>query len=97
MALFTKFKTDTRIIWNAANKLGNNYKQTDFNSIYYNNETLSQPHDISAAFNEHYTNIAPKLDDNLPPSDINPLNVLPTSFPSRCIRCKYFFFKGKRS
>ena len=81
MALFSKFKNDTRKIWNAINKLRNNYKMTDLNAIYYKNEILSEPHDIAAAFNEYFTDIASKLDDNLPPSEINPLNFLRGDFP----------------
>ena len=77
MAQFTNFKNDTRKIWRTIHQLSNhNHKKSDTNHIVCNGKALSDPLEIAQAFNEYYSNIAPKLDNSLPPSTRNPLSFL---------------------
>ena len=41
----------------------------------------SEPLEIAQAFNEFYTNVAPKLDHSLPPSTTDPLSFLRGDYP----------------
>ena len=79
---FTNFKNDTRNIWKIINKLkNNNHKNNDMHHIFYNGNKFTEPSDIAKSFNEYYINIAPNLDENLPPSNINPLSFLRGDYP----------------
>ena len=82
MNVFTNFKNDTKKIWNAVNQLRNNHKKSYINYMSLNNKILRKPSEISEAFNEYYTNIAPKLDQNIPPATSNPLNFLRGNYPA---------------
>ena len=82
MKVFTNFKNDTRKIWNAINQLRSNYKTTYLNYINYNNKKLTSPEEKSEAFNEYYINIAPQLDNNIPPSNIDPMSFLTGNYPT---------------
>ena len=91
MNIFTNFKNNTRKIWITINQLGNNIKTTNIDHISYNNNMLTNKIDIAEAFNDYYVNIAPELDQNIPPSNTDPLSYLqgnylasmavPTIFP----------------
>ena len=84
--IFTNFKNDTKIIWNAINQLKNNHNKTYLNYISLNNKILRTPSEISNAFNEYYTNIAVNLDNNIPPATIDPIEFLRGDYPtSMCV------------
>ena len=85
MSIFTNFKNDTRKIWKIINQLKNNFKRTYLSYIKMNNEVMRCPSDIAEAFNKYYTNIAPNLDNNIPPSDVNPLDFLRGNYPTSMI------------
>lgn len=82
MTQLTNFKNDTHTIWKIINQLSHhNHKKSASNHIKINGEKVSEPFAISEAFNEYYINIAPKLDQSLPPSTTNPLNFLRGDYP----------------
>ena len=75
--IFTNFKSNTRKIWNTINNLSKKNNKifiTDY--ISQNNTKLTNPTEITEAFNQFYINIAPNLDQTLPPSNTDPLNFL---------------------
>ena len=82
MSIFTNFKSDTRKIWRTIHQLThNNQKKSASNHIICNDKKLSEPSKIAQAFNEFYTNVAPKLDRSLPPSTTDPMSFLRGDYP----------------
>ncbi len=82
MTQFTNFRNDTRKIWRTINELSNfNNKSIPPTHISLAEKKLSKPSEIAQAFNEFYSNIAPKLDDSLPPSTTDPLSFLRGNYP----------------
>ena len=80
---FTNFKNNTSKIWDTVNQLTNkNHRNKDIHCINYNNKKLTEVIDIAKTFNEFYTNIACKLDNNLPPPTTDPLTFLAGNYPS---------------
>lgn len=67
---FSNFKLSTRKIWELINDIGNTKSkiQTTSKCITVNSQTINDPHEISVAFNKYFSQIAPKLADELPPS-----------------------------
>ena len=47
-----------------------------------NNKVVRSPSYIAEAFNKYYTNSASNLDDNIPPSNVNPLHFLRGDYPT---------------
>ena len=82
MSIFTNFKNDTRKIWKTINQLKNNYKKSYLSYITMNNKVMRSPSDIADSFNKYYTDIASNLDNNIPPSNVNPLHFLRGDYPT---------------
>ena len=77
IAQFTSFKNNTHKIWKTIRQFSNhNHKNSASNHILCNGKKNVEPLEIAQAFNEFYTNIAPNLDQSLPPSTTNPLSFL---------------------
>ncbi len=49
--------------------------------MYHDNVKLIEPLEIAEAFNNYYTSIAPALDQNIPPSNSDPLSFLSENYP----------------
>ena len=80
---FSDFRLSTRKIWDTINELinSNKTKTSPTNSVTLNNNIMNSPYDISEAFNTYFTNIAPKLADELPQSEGSPLSFLSGNYP----------------
>lgn len=80
---FSDFRLSTRKIWETINELtnSNNKFSSNTKSVLFNNQILDTPHQVSEAFNEHFTNIAPKLASKLPPTDTSPNSFLSGNYP----------------
>lgn len=65
---FSDFRLNTRKIWETINELTKNKRKatTSVRSIIHNNIIKSTSHEISDAFNDHFSNIAPELVSKLP-------------------------------
>lgn len=75
-------KKDTKKIWNIVNHLTNKKrKHTNINEVMYKNNKISKPLDIATAINEFYTNIANELDQSLPTSNTDPIDILHETIP----------------
>ena len=83
---FTNFKTNTQRVWKTIHEISNqNHKKSASDNIFSNGKKLSEPSEIAHAFNEFYVNIAPELDERLPPSTANPLSFLRGDYPHSMI------------
>ena len=82
MSIFTNFKNNTSKIWKTINQLKNNYKKTYLSYITMNNQVIRNPSDMAEAFNKYFVDIAPNLDNNIPPTYINPLDFLRGDYPT---------------
>ena len=81
--MFTSFKTNTKKLWQAVNKLtGKKGNSSKISNIIVNNENLTDPSKISEAFNNFFVNVAPELEKNLPPTEKNPLDYLSPRNPA---------------
>ena len=80
--IFINFKTNTKKIWQTINQIkGNSYKKNTTKSLQFNNVMLNDPSDISEAFSNYFSSIAPKLDSNLPQSNTNPKDYIRDNYP----------------
>lgn len=59
--------------------------KTKISSLSYNDAVLENPLDIAEAFNEYFSNKAPKLNNDLPLSDANPISYLQGDFPGSMV------------
>ena len=82
MNIFTNFKITTKKLWDTINHLKCHNNKNNINYISIDNKTLTNPNEINEAFNKYYVNIAPKLDQKIPPSNIDPVSFLKGNFPS---------------
>ena len=80
---FSDFRLSTRKIWETINELSNSNSKcrSTTKSVTFNNHILDTPHEISEAFNDHFTNIAPTLAHKLPPTDTSPNSFLSGNYP----------------
>lgn len=83
--IFTNFKNNTKKIWETINNLYKKHKHNNIDYISQNNIKLTDPVQISEAFNKFYINIAPTLDQHLPPSTVDPLNFLQGNYPTSMV------------
>ena len=75
--LFTSFKSNTKKLWQAINKLTNkSCTNTKINNLIVDNKNLTNPSEISEAFNSFFVNAASNLEKLLPHSEVNPLDYL---------------------
>ncbi len=72
-------------IWNTINQIYKTNKETDTRYISLNDNKLTNPSEIAEFFNEYYTEIAPKLDNELPLSNINPTTFLTGNYPTSMV------------
>ena len=80
--IFTDYRNDTRKIWNTINEFYKKKNTTENPTfITVDDMNINDPILISEAFNKFYTNIAPKLEQNLPPSTDNPLHFIRGDYP----------------
>ena len=80
--LFNNFKTNTRKLWHALNKLtGKNYRQSKIDNLIVNNEVIYKPREISETFNNFFANVSSDLAKQLPNSESDPLKYLNTRNP----------------
>ena len=71
--IFCSFRNNTKKIWKTINEMrGKKRLKTKITTLNHNNLILDKPEDIAEAFNEHFSNIAPKLNSKLPPATRNP-------------------------
>lgn len=83
---FSEFKNNTKKIWQTINHLkGNTHKSTTINSLKVGNTTLYKPSDIAEAFSNHFSNIAPHLDNQLPKTNTNPNSYLDGDYPQSMV------------
>ena len=81
--LFTSFRTNTRKLWQAVNKLtGKKVNNSKISNIIVNEQNMTEPSKISETFNDFFVNVAPDLEKKLPTSEINPLHYLSPRNPS---------------
>ena len=84
--IFTNFKNNTKKIWQTINELkGNFHNINPIKTLKYDNKVLSDPLDISQAFSNYFSRIAPELDSKLPHSNINPIDYLKGNYPNSMV------------
>lgn len=84
--IFTNFKNNTKKIWQTINELKGNFHNIDtIKSLQYDNKILNDPSDISQAFSNYFSRIAPDLDTNLPSSNKNPRDYLKGNYPNSMV------------
>lgn len=66
---FKKHKNDLKETWKCVNGLLGKVKQCACSSLAIQNQLSTDPLKIANHFNDHFTSVASKLTDNLPPSD----------------------------
>ena len=67
-------KGNPRKTWNLINELSsrNTSKSSNILEIQVDNRTISTPGDMAEAFNDHFTNIAQVLAQEVPAAEVNP-------------------------
>ncbi len=80
---FSDFRLSTKKIWLTINELSNSIKKpsSTTKSVFLNNQIFDTQLEVSEAFNDHFTNIAPKLANKLPPADTSPKSFLRRNYP----------------
>ena len=81
---FSNFKLSTKKLWETINELSNTSpkKQDTTHSVIHNDVILDTPINISEAFNEYFTNIAPELANKLPPKVTTHDSYLSGNYPN---------------
>ena len=80
--IFKNFKNSTKKIWKTINSLTKSNTNSPKNiSIISENKLLCNPDEVADAFNSFFTNIASKLDSDLPPAQNDPLQYLTGDYP----------------
>ena len=83
LILFNNFKTNTRKLWHALNKLtGKSSRQSKLDSIIVNNNVIRKPIEISETFNNFFANISTDLEKQLPNIDSDPIDYLKDRNPT---------------
>ena len=81
-SIFTNYKKSTRKLWQTINTLSKPPRSSpNQTSITYNNRILTNPTDISNAFNDFFATIPTILESKLPPPTADPLTFLSGNFP----------------
>ena len=80
---FSDFRLNTKKIWKTINELTNAKTKTNTTteSINYNNQIKNTPQEISEAFNDYFSMIAPELASKLPPTAITHISYLRGNYP----------------
>ena len=82
MNIFSNFKNNTKKLWQTINNMTkSNTTQTKLNTIINDDKIITDPIDISNTFNDFFTNIAKKLDDNLTKPVTDPMSYMQGHFP----------------
>ena len=80
---FSDFRLSTRKLWDTINELKNS--NTKYNStvstVIHNNQTKNTPLEIAEAFNDYFSNIAPELAHQLPPTETSHTSFLRGDYP----------------
>ena len=80
--IFTDSKANMRTIWKHINQLKNvQHNSRSVTKIKVNGVSTSDSSVIANGFNAHFSNIGPKLDEQLEESDIDPISYLQGNFP----------------
>ena len=70
MNVFNSFRNNTKKIWQIINELsGKHSPKTNISNIRLNNTTHNNPQEIDEVLNEHFSEVAAKLNNNLPPAN----------------------------
>lgn len=80
---FSDFRVNTRKIWETIHELSNNKtkKNSTTNSVFYN-QIIDAPEQISDAFNDCFSNVAPELASKLPSTQISHKSFLRGNYPN---------------
>ena len=79
--LFTSFKNSTKKLWQAINKVSKPSTSTsNISNVINNKKIITDPLQISNAFNDFFVNIAKELESKLPPAINDPLQYLNGNF-----------------
>ena len=71
--VFVNYKSNSKLAWQCINKLmGRSKKSSSFNSIKYQNESISDPEKLANIFNTHFSSVATSLHHSLPDSIVSP-------------------------
>ena len=83
MHIFSNFRNNTKKIWHTINELsGRQISRTAISSLNYNNIVHNNSQQIVEALNEHFSKVASKLNDSLPPAIISATEHLQGNFPN---------------
>ena len=75
--IFSTYKKSTKKLWQAINTLSKaSVSKSTFSTLIHENKIISDPQDISKAFNDHFVNVAPSLEKKLSKAIQNPLDFL---------------------
>lgn len=85
VSVFSNFKNNTTKIWNTVNKIYKDNKDSTTKYIYSNGIKITNHTEIAETFNEFYTNIAHKLDNELPTSNIDPITFLKGNYQTSMV------------
>ena len=87
MTVFSNFKNNTKKIWQTINELsGRRSSRTTISTLTCKNILHNKPGQIAEALNEHFSEVAIKLNSALPPANRNATNYLQGNYPnSMCI------------
>ena len=79
--IFSNFRNNVKKMWENLNKLtGKSKIKNSINNIISDNKILTNPQEISNAFNTFFTNVASNLDSKLPASHMSPDDFLRGEF-----------------
>lgn len=84
---FSDFRLNTKKIWETMNELTNTNTNTydTTNSVIYNNQIKDSPQNISDAFNDYFSKIAPELASKLPPPQTSHNSKLRGNYPGSMV------------
>ena len=80
---FSDFRQNTKKIWETINELTNSKTKisTSVSSVMHNNQIKNTPYEISDAFNDYFSNIAPELAHLLPLTQTSHKSYLRGDYP----------------
>ena len=82
LAIFSNYKSQTKKLWQTINNMTKgNSTHSKLSSIIHENKILTDPKDISNAFNDFFVNVARKLDEKLPQPINDPMSYLQDPLP----------------
>ncbi len=83
MNIFNSFRHNTKKIWQTINELsGKHLPKTNISNIRLNNTTHNNPQQIAEVLNEHFSEVAAKLNNNLPPANRSASDLLRGNYPN---------------